>query len=155
MGETGLRGLPLDLPHCPVTGRATLNPEMEPGYETVFYGAFDANIGLGYRLVAQRHQPAAIIKVKVHPRASSNQLVGYRAEVLHLSVTAPPAEGLANAAVVSLLAGVLDVAKSRVRVMRGHGSRDKVVAVESLTVEEVRHRVSVSGGVGPGPRRQV
>ena len=105
--------------------------------------------------MAQRHRPAASIKVKVHPRASSNQVVGYRGEVLHLRVTAPPVEGRANAALVSLLADVLRVAKSQLRVVRGHGSRDKVVAVESLTVEEVRHRVSGSAGPGLGPRRQV
>jgi len=105
--------------------------------------------------VAQRQQPAASIKVKIHPRASSNQVMGYRGEVLHLRVTAPPVEGRANAALVSLLASVLRVAQRRVRVVRGHGSRDKVVAVESLTVEEVRHRVSGSAGPGLGPRRQV
>ena len=105
--------------------------------------------------MAQPQQPAASIKVKIHPRASSNQVMGYRGEVLHLRVTAPPVEGQANAALVSLLAGVLRVAKSRVRVVRGHGSRDKVVAVESLTVDEVRHRVSGSAGPGLGPRRQV
>ena len=105
--------------------------------------------------MAQRQQTAASIKVKIHPRASSNQVMGYRGEVLHLRVTAPPVEGRANAALVSLLASVLRVAKSRVRVVRGHGSRDKVVAVESLTVEEVRHRVSGSAGPGLVPRRQV
>ncbi len=108
--------------------------------------------------MAQQHkkdQTTARIKVKVHPKASSNQVVGYRGDVLHLRVTAPPVEGRANTAVVSLLAGVLGVAKSRVRVVRGHGSRDKVVAVESLTVEEVRHRVSGSAGPGLGSRRQV
>ena len=105
--------------------------------------------------MAQRHQPTASIKVKVHPRASTNKVVGYRGEVLHLRVTAPPVEGRANAAVVSLLAGVLGVAKSRVRVVQGHGSRDKMVAVESLTVDEVRHRVSGSAGPGLGLKRQV
>ena len=105
--------------------------------------------------MAKQHQLAASIKVKVHPQASTNQVVGYRGEVLHLRVTAPPVEGRANAAVVSLLAGVLGVAKSRVRIIRGHGSRDKVVAVESLTVEEVRHLTSGSAGPGLGPRRQV
>ena len=105
--------------------------------------------------MAQRHQAAASIKVKVHPRASSNKVAGYRGEVLHLRVTAPPVEGRANAAVVSLLAGVLGVAKSRVRVVRGHGSTDKIVTVESLTAEDVRHRVSGSADPGLGSRRQV
>ena len=105
--------------------------------------------------MAQRHQPAASIKVKVHPRASSNQVMGYRGEVLHLRVTALPVEGRANAALVSLLADVLGVAKSRMRVVRGHGSRDKMVDVESLTAEEVRHRVSGPPGPGLGLKRQV
>ena len=105
--------------------------------------------------MAQRHRPAASIKVKVHPGAAANKVVGYRGEVLNLRVTAPPVEGRANAAVVSLLAGVLGVAKNRVRVVRGHGSRDKVVAVESLTVEEVRHRVAGAAGPGLGQKRQV
>ena len=128
---------------------------MGPSHEIASYSAIESDSPLVDRLVAQRDQTVASIKVKVHPRASSNKVAGYRGEVLHLRVMAPPVEGRANAAVVSLLASVLGVAKSRVRVVRGHGSRDKVVTVESLTAEEVRHRVSGSAGPGLGPKRQV
>ena len=76
--------------------------------------------------------------VKVQPKASRNQVVGYRDGVLQLRVTAPPDKGRANAAVVALLADALGVAKSRVRIVRGQSSRDKVLAVESLTQEDVR-----------------
>ncbi|HAI99681.1 MAG TPA: DUF167 domain-containing protein [Dehalococcoidia bacterium] len=76
--------------------------------------------------------------VKVQPKASRDQVVGYRDGVLQLRVTAPPDKGRANAAVVALLADALGVAKSRVRIVRGQSSRDKVLTVESLTPEDVR-----------------
>ena len=82
--------------------------------------------------------PKANFPVKVQPKASRDQVIGYKEGVLRLRVTAPPDKGRANAAVVSLLAGALGVAKSRVRIVRGQTSRDKVVTVESLTPEEVR-----------------
>jgi uncharacterized protein (TIGR00251 family) len=76
--------------------------------------------------------------VKVQPKASRDQVVGYRNGVLQLRVAAPPDKGRANAAVVDLLAEALGVAKSRVRIVRGQSSRDKVLTVESLTPEDVR-----------------
>jgi uncharacterized protein (TIGR00251 family) len=91
--------------------------------------------------MGQQLQPKANIRVKVQPRASSNQVVGYRGDVLVLRVTAPPVRGQANVATVSLLAEALGVARSRVRIVRGHASREKVVVVESLTAEEAQRRL--------------
>ena len=82
------------------------------------------------------------VKVRVRPKAAGNQVVGYRDDTLPLRVTAPPEAGQANAAVISLLAQTLGIAKSRVRIVRGHASRDKLVVVESLTPEEVQQRLS-------------
>jgi hypothetical protein len=90
------------------------------------------------------------LKVRVQPKAAGNQVVGYQGDTLRLRVTAPPEAGKANAAVVSLLAQTLGIAKSRVRIVRGHASRDKLVAVESLTPGEVQHLLNAPGGaVGP------
>ncbi len=88
----------------------------------------------------------ANFRIKVQPKASRDQVVGYREGVLQLRVTAPPDKGRANAAVVSLLAEALGVAKSRVRIIRGQTSRDKVVAVEALTPEEVRGILEAGAG---------
>ena len=94
----------------------------------------------------QQPGPKAGFPVKVQPKASTDQVVGYRAGVLQLRVTAPPDRGRANAAVVSLLAKALGVAKSKVRIIRGQTSRDKVVTVESLTPEEVRGLLEAGAG---------
>ena len=88
--------------------------------------------------MAKQPGPMNNFLVKVQPKASRDQVVGYRDGVLQLRVTAPRDKGRANAAVVALLADALGVAKSRVRIVRGQSSRDKVLAVESLTQEDVR-----------------
>ena len=88
--------------------------------------------------MAKQPGPMNNFPVKVQPKASRDQVVGYRDDVLQLRVTAPPDTGRANAAVLALLADALGVAKSRVRIVRGQSSRDKVLTVESLTPEDVR-----------------
>ncbi len=92
--------------------------------------------------MVQQPLSSARIKVRVQPKASRNQVVGYAGEALRLRVTAPPEGGKANEAVVSLLAQALDIAKSRVRIVRGHSSRDKLVAVEAMTPGEAQRRLA-------------
>ncbi|MFQ6030460.1 MAG: DUF167 domain-containing protein [Dehalococcoidia bacterium] len=72
------------------------------------------------------------IKIRVQPKASKNEILGFRGETLRLRVTAPPEGGKANEAVLSLLAETLQLAKSRLRITRGHASRDKLVAVQAV-----------------------
>ena len=56
--------------------------------------------------------------------------MGLRGDVVLVRVTAPPVDGKANAALCELVAERCSVPKTAVRVVRGHGSRDKVVAVD-------------------------
>jgi uncharacterized protein (TIGR00251 family) len=80
----------------------------------------------------------AHIAVRLQPRARANQIVGERAGVLVVRVTAPPVDGRANEALCRLIAKRLHVPSRRVSVVRGAGAREKVVRVEGLTAEEVR-----------------
>ena len=82
----------------------------------------------------------------MQPRASRDQVVGFYDGTLRLRVTAPPEGGRANEAVASLLAETLGIAKSRVQIVQGHGSRDKMVSVESLAPEEVARRLDTPRG---------
>lgn len=54
-----------------------------------------------------------------------------------VKVSAPPVDGLANRAVCELVADLVGVGKSSVTVERGERSRDKVVAVEGVSQEQV------------------
>ncbi len=55
-----------------------------------------------------------------------------RAGVLQARVSAPPVDGRANRALCRLIAKRLGIAPSRVSVVKGERSRDKVVRVEGL-----------------------
>lgn len=74
-------------------------------------------------------QPGAEIAVRVTPRASRNAVV-MDGEMLRVTVTVVPEDGKANAAVIKLLAKALGVSKSRLVLIRGATSRDKVFRVE-------------------------
>ena len=88
----------------------------------------------------------ARIEIRVQPRASRNTISGVRAGVLRIRVTAPPVDGHANAAAIALLAQALDVPKSAIRLVKGASSRDKTLAVESMSQEEVNQCLNLLGG---------
>ena len=69
------------------------------------------------------------VGVRVTPRASANAVGGARDGLLLVRVTAAPASGAANAAVIALLARTLDVAPSSVRIARGASARTKTVSL--------------------------
>ena len=85
------------------------------------------------------------ISVRVQPRASRNRVAGFRDGTLRVSVTPPPQDGRASAALLELLAEELGIARSRLRILRGHASRDKLVAVEGMAETDVQ-RLLGSGG---------
>ena len=95
--------------------------------------------------MANKPQDSCTLKVRVQPKASRNLVDGYEEGTLRLRVTAPPTEGKANAGVIALLAKTLGVSKSKLQIIRGYGSRDKVVSVDTLTEQEVRRRIEANG----------
>jgi uncharacterized protein (TIGR00251 family) len=91
-----------------------------------------------------------LLHVRVQPRARSNEVVGWQGDTLRVRVTAPPAHGEANRTVTDLLAEALGVATSRIALVRGAASRDKLFRVERLSPSDLRARLSPSplGGEG-------
>jgi uncharacterized protein len=73
---------------------------------------------------------AEMIEVRVQPRARRNEVVEKAGGLFRVRVTAAPEGGAANRAVVALLAEALDVAPSRLALVRGAASRDKLFRVE-------------------------
>jgi len=73
------------------------------------------------------------IRVRLQPRASKNEIKGWQEdpesgeEVLQVRVTAPPVDGKANKALTALLAKEFKVPKSKIRILQGESSRDKVI----------------------------
>jgi len=61
----------------------------------------------------------------VQPRAKHNQITGVINGQLQVRTTAPPADGKANKAVIKLVAKYLDIAPSRLSLLRGEAHRNK------------------------------
>lgn len=92
-----------------------------------------------------RQQGAYLLApVRVLPRSSRNE-VRLGSEGLRVSLTAAPVEGAANEALVALLAEKLRLPKRQVQVARGATSRQKVLAIEGLAVEEFWRRLEAAG----------
>lgn len=75
---------------------------------------------------------AVSFAVRVTPRASRSAILGVSEGVLKVSLTAPPVEGAANAALCAYLAEVLDLPRRIVEISHGHRARLKTVRVSGL-----------------------
>ncbi len=73
-----------------------------------------------------------LLKIRVQPGSSRNELAGKRDGAVVVRVTAPPVEGKANTAACKLLADRAGIPPSRVEVVRGALRRDKVVRLVGL-----------------------
>lgn len=73
------------------------------------------------------------IAVRVRPRSSSDQIVEWIPENLTLTVRVktPPVENAANEATIRLIAKTIRVPRSKVRILRGARSRDKVIEIDA------------------------
>ena len=91
---------------------------------------------------------SARIRVRVTPRASRDELAGWREGVLRVRVAAPPVEGRANDAVARLLAKALGVPKSAVGIMSGAGAREKLVEVAGVEQDEAMRRLEAATSTG-------
>jgi uncharacterized protein (TIGR00251 family) len=90
---------------------------------------------------------SATLPVRLQPRASREGIVGLREDgVLVARVSAPPVDGRANEALCRLVARHLGVAPSRVSVVRGDKSRDKLLRVEGLDAAGLQAALAAAAG---------
>lgn len=79
----------------------------------------------------------ARIEVRLRPRGHADELIGIVDGVLQARVSAPPVDGRANEALCRLVAKRAGVAPSRVSVVRGEKSRDKLLLVEGIDRDQL------------------
>ena len=82
------------------------------------------------------------LHLRVSPGAGRSAVVGRHGDAWKLRVAAPPERGRANASVVNLLATSLEIRRPDVRIVSGEISRDKVVEIVGLTLEEAEQRLA-------------
>lgn len=76
------------------------------------------------------------------PRASRAALARDAEGGWVLSVTAPPVDGAANAAVLAFFSGALSVKKADVSIVAGETGRAKIVEIRGLGVDEGTSRLA-------------
>lgn len=89
-----------------------------------------------------------LLRVRVVPGAAATELRGVHGGRLKIAVTAPAERGRANEALLAVLARMFGVRTDGLRIERGHGTRDKVVAFSGVTEAELSGRLTelLSGG---------
>ncbi|MBE3565749.1 MAG: DUF167 domain-containing protein [Thermogemmatispora sp.] len=80
------------------------------------------------------------IQVRVTP-GSRREALEWDGSSLRAWVRAPAREGEANAALIALVARYLGIRRYQVSIVHGAAAREKVLALEGLTLEEVQRRL--------------
>jgi len=87
-------------------------------------------------------QKGAALAIRVTPRASKNEIAEIRSDgTVRIRLMAPPVEGRANDALVSFLADILDVSRSKIEIVAGETGRDKLVSVIGVDTETVHKKI--------------
>ena len=89
--------------------------------------------------------PSTRLRLRVIPGSGAPGVVGRYGEAWKLRVSAPPERGKANQAALELLARTLGLAPGDLRLVTGHGGRDKTVEVTGLTADEAERRLALAG----------
>jgi uncharacterized protein (TIGR00251 family) len=89
-----------------------------------------------------------LLAIRVQPRASRNQVVATGGESgrqgperITIRLTVPPVEGAANTACRSLLADRLGIAQSRIRIVRGETSHNKLLRIRDAEASTILARL--------------
>jgi uncharacterized protein len=85
---------------------------------------------------------SAQVAVQLNPRASRTEIVGTRDDRLAVKVNAPAVESRANDALRRLIAKAVGIPPSRVQIVRGHKSRDKLLQLEGVAADEAARRLA-------------
>ena len=82
-----------------------------------------------------------LLSLHVQPGAKKTEVAGMHGAALKIRLAAPPVDGRANECLIGFLAKALGIAKNRVSLQSGAGSREKRVRISELDVAFVQERL--------------
>lgn len=83
----------------------------------------------------------ALLSLRVVPNARQSSVVGVYGDAIKVKVQAPAVEGKANEALRDFLADRLGIPPRAIELVSGEKSRDKLVSITGLEIEDVRKRL--------------
>jgi len=82
------------------------------------------------------------IVVRVQPNARQDEILGFKDDMLHLKIAAPPVKGKANLKLTKFLSEILGTSKSNLTIEKGVTERKKVISIHGLTQIQVMERLA-------------
>lgn len=83
-----------------------------------------------------------LLKVKVVPKGSRNEIIGWEGDELRIRIAAPPEKGEANAKLIQFLADFFSIGKSKIILLDGLKSRHKVLCFSGITIFEMEEKLN-------------
>jgi uncharacterized protein len=80
------------------------------------------------------------IDVRVFPRSGKN-LIEWEDGGLKVRLTAPPVDGAANDALITLLAQCLGLHKRDIQIVHGKTGRHKIIEISGMTAETIEKKI--------------
>ena len=75
------------------------------------------------------HETGSTLSLYIQPGASRSEIAGEHGDRLKVKIKAPPRDGEANEALIEFFAEILGLGKSKVELVQGESSRQKVLWV--------------------------
>lgn len=85
----------------------------------------------------QQTNEGILLKVKIIPKASRSEIVGWENGELKIRIAAIPEKGEANIELVRFLSKQLGIGKSKIELVKGQTSRHKCLCLKGVTLKEV------------------
>ncbi|MDD2656153.1 MAG: DUF167 domain-containing protein [Patescibacteria group bacterium] len=71
------------------------------------------------------------LNIKVIPKSSLNKIIRVSENELKVKLTSPPVDGEANKKLIEILSKEYNVAKSKIRIVKGETGKNKVVEIDA------------------------
>ncbi|MEM3494089.1 MAG: DUF167 domain-containing protein [Thermoplasmata archaeon] len=92
----------------------------------------------------QETERGVLLHLVVIPNSTKTRIGGFDPwrGAIKVYVAAPPAQGSANSCLIDFLAELLGVEKSKIEIVSGHHSREKVLAISGLSKKLLEERIN-------------
>ncbi len=83
----------------------------------------------------------AVLNITVAPRSSRNRVAVDGSGNIKVYLTASPVDGKANAALIDFLSKILNIAKSKIKIISGEKNKKKRLQIEDTAEAELLSRI--------------
>jgi uncharacterized protein (TIGR00251 family) len=90
-----------------------------------------------YNKLLASYRKMAVLEITVSPKSSKQRILVDKEHHIKAYLTAPPAEGKANAELIGLMSKILKIPKYKISIISGAKNRKKQLRFEGVSTEEL------------------